>query len=209
MKAKDPNRTQDQRVARFSATTIDRLAEEIRWMRYRKEIEDLPPIPPRLLSLDKAKDKRAIASVQTPFGWLNLRVAFEAWPVYLQDAYGQDLAYLFSSSEAPGTEVQPVVPCQSLRFCPRKGERMEDRSCPFYCHGVCALATLAGRAGTTEVGLPYGAIARYIGLSRQRTNEIGAEAQKYLEEKIAQSQVFQELLARTGKASRVQPPEGP
>lgn len=182
------------RRGQFSATTIALLAEEIRWMRYRREIQSLPPIPPRLLSLDKRKLPDAIASVSIPFGWLNLKVPPDQWPLYLRKVYEEDLNHLFFPAQEESSELPPVVPCESVGYCPRKQDQLEDRTCPFYCCGICALATLGHRASQDDSGLPYWAIGRYVGLSRQRVNEIGAEAQAYLEAKIAESPVFRELL---------------
>ncbi|VVM06233.1 hypothetical protein MAMC_01003 [Methylacidimicrobium cyclopophantes] len=176
------------------AKSPDEFAQKLRFRRSLREAANLPPLPPALLSLDRVPKTGAIAASPVAAGWLHLWSPLERWPEPLREVYRQDVLAAFPSQrkkETPGLE--EVVLCLAVFRCPQKGFRLEERSCLFYCRGICALATLHRRGDEPNPSLSLTSIGYYMGMSRQRASLLSSRAQLFLEREMRSKRGFGEL----------------
>ncbi|MDD4933869.1 MAG: hypothetical protein PHO89_10450 [Methylacidiphilaceae bacterium] len=177
-----------------AAKTPEEFARKLRFRRSLQETTALPPIPPALLSFDHEPKAGAIDSTSVPEGWLHLWSPLEKWPDPLREAYRQDVLALFPSQRKRATPgLDEVVLCLTVSRCPRKGFRLEERSCLFYCRGICGLATLQQRADQPNPALSPTSIGYYLGVARQRASLLSGRVQAFLERSMRSKRGFGEL----------------
>ncbi len=180
--------------SRPAARTPEEFAQKLRFRRGLQERSILPPIPPSLLSVDEAPRPGSVDSSPLSLGWIHLWTPLERWPESLRETYRQDVLALFPNQRkrtAPG--IEEVVLCLAVFRCPRKGFRLEDRSCLFYSRGICALATLQRRSDEPNPALSPTSIGYYMGIARQRASLLLARAQAFVEKAMRTKRGFGEL----------------
>lgn len=189
-----------------AAKTSEELNRRLRFRRSLRELSSLPPIPPSLLSLDPEPKTGAIDAGRVDSGWLHLWTPIGQWPDPWRAIYRQDLLAVFPSQRKPEPAgIEEVALCSGVFRCPRKGFRLEERSCLFYCQGICALATLQRRADAPDPSLSPSALSYYLGISRQRASLLSSRARAYVERGVRSKRGFRELCppgARGASASR-------
>ncbi|QSR85021.1 hypothetical protein [Methylacidimicrobium sp. B4] len=176
------------------AASPEELARELRFLRSLRESSSLPPIPPSLLTLESEIQAGAIDVSRVRPGWLHLWSPLERWPGELRETYRQDLLAVFPAQRKRATSgLDEVVLCLAILRCSRKGFRLEERSCPFYCRGICGLGTLQRRADEPDPALSLTSVGYYMGISRQRASKYLAQAQAFLEKELRTKRGFGEL----------------
>ncbi|MDD2677466.1 MAG: hypothetical protein PHP75_08410 [Methylacidiphilaceae bacterium] len=177
-----------------AAKTPEEFARQLRFRRSLQETSSLPPIPPGLLSFDAQSRTGAIDASSVPSGWLHLWSPLEKWPAPLREVYRQDVLAAFPTQRKRATPgLDEVVLCLTVSRCPRKGFRLEERSCLFYCRGICALATLQRRADEPNPSLSPTSIGYYLGIARQRASLLSGRVQAFLEQSMRAKRGFGEL----------------
>lgn len=177
-----------------AAKTPEEFARQLRFRRSLQETSALPPIPPALLSFDAQSRTGAIDASSVPSGWLHLWSPLEKWPAPLREAYRQDVLAVFPSQRRRATPgLDEVVLCLAVSRCPRKGFRLEERSCLFYCRGICALATLQRRSDEPNPALSPTSIGYYLGVARQRASLLSGRVQAFLQHAMRAKRGFGEL----------------
>lgn len=186
------------------------FARELRFRRSLREASCLPSIPPTLLSLDSEPKIGAIDSAPVSSGRLHLWSPLERWPETLREIYRQDILAAFPSQrKRPSPGLEEVVLCLSVRRCPRKGFRLEERNCLFYCRGICSLATLQRRSDEASPSLSQTSIGYYLGVARQRASLLAGRAQDFLKKQLRRKRGFGELCPAAESDAEAAPESGP